>query len=71
MRYSDSQKLFPHGIALLGKPAVAPTNQSVITFENCYNYREPTLVSLLAPMAQAMTSTGVFGEGSGEGVFAK
>jgi len=35
--YSDSQKFFPNGIALLGKPAVAPKSQSVITFENGYN----------------------------------
>jgi hypothetical protein len=32
--------------ALLGKPAVAPTSQSVITFENCYK-RYICAVSLL------------------------
>jgi hypothetical protein len=35
--YRHSQTCFLNGAALLGKPAVAPTCQTVITFENCYN----------------------------------
>ncbi len=34
--YRHSQKFLVNGVALLDKPAVAPTCQSVITSENCY-----------------------------------
>jgi len=36
--YSGSRKFLLNGIAVLGKPAVALASQSVITFENCYNF---------------------------------
>ena len=35
--YSRSLKFCRNRRALLGEPAVAPVNQSVITFENCLN----------------------------------
>jgi hypothetical protein len=34
--YAHSQKFVMNGVVLLDNPAVAPTCQSVITFENCY-----------------------------------
>jgi len=40
--YSDSKKSGRNGAALLDKPAVAPTNESVITIENCYMASERT-----------------------------
>jgi hypothetical protein len=43
--YTHSQKFVMNGVALLDKPTVAPTCQSVITFENCYNRH----LAVLAP----------------------
>ncbi len=40
--YSDSRKSFPNGVALLDKPAVAPTNESAIIFENRYKWSGPS-----------------------------
>jgi hypothetical protein len=38
MIYSDSQKFFLNGAALLDEPAGAATIQSAITLENCYRF---------------------------------
>jgi hypothetical protein len=37
--YRHSHKCFLNGAVLLDKPAVAPTCQTVFTFENCFNLR--------------------------------
>jgi hypothetical protein len=57
--YTHSQKCFMNGVALLDKPAVAPTCQSLITFENCYRFSAGLLHmswEKLSPRSPAKTS---------------